>query len=81
VLGITLGILCGFGLFLATMILVIKGGPDPGAHLKLLAQFFYGYKITIGGSLLGGVYGFIVGYVAGGIIAVIYNWVDYLRAR
>ena len=42
VLGLTLGILFGFGLFLATNILVLKGGPHVGANLQLLNQFFPG---------------------------------------
>lgn len=81
VLGITFGILGGLGLFLATNILVIKGGPDVGAHLQLLRQFYYGYTVTYFGSLIGAVYGFLTGYVAGAVIAAVYNWVDYMRSR
>ena len=81
VLGITFGLLCGFGLFVATNILLLKGGPNVGAHLGLLGQFFYGYSVSFIGSLIGAVYGFFVGYVAGAVIAVVYNWVDYLRSR
>ena len=79
VLGLTLGILFGFGLFLATNILVLKGGPHVGANLQLLNQFFPGYRVTFGGSFLGGLYGFVVGYVSGWIIAAVYNWVVLLR--
>lgn len=81
VLGTTLGILFGFGLFAATLILVLKGGPNVGEHLQLLRNYFYGYKVTLAGSFIGGAYGFLSGYVAGCIIALIYNWVDYLRAK
>ena len=81
VLGITLGLLGGFGLFAATNILLIKGGNSVGAHLGLLGQFFYGYRVSFLGSLIGGAYGFVVGYVAGAVIAVVYNWVDYIRSR
>src|ERR1700687_1080752 len=79
VLGLTLVILFGFGLFLATNILVLKGGPHVGANLQLLNQFFPGYRVTFGGSFLGGLYGFVVGYVSGWIIAAVYNWVVLLR--
>ncbi len=79
VLGITLGLLCGGGLFLATMILVLKGGPHIGAHLGLLSQFFPGYRVTFGGSLLGFLYGFATGYVSGWIVATVYNKVVYFR--
>ena len=81
VLGLTLGMLFAFGLFLATNILVLKGGPEIGAHLQLLNQFFPGYRVTFGGSFLGLVYGFAVGYVSGWIIATVYNWVVLLRHR
>jgi hypothetical protein len=79
VLGLTLGILFAIGIFLATNILVIKGGPTVGAHLQLLNQYFPGYRVTFGGSFLGAAYGFIVGYVNGWIIAAVYNWVVSLR--
>lgn len=79
VLGLTLGILFAIGIFLATNILVIKGGPVVGAHLQLLNQYFPGYRVTFGGSFLGAAYGFIVGYVNGWIIAAVYNWVVLLR--
>ena len=81
VLGLTLGMLFAFGLFLATNILVLKGGPEIGAHLQLLNQFFPGYRVTFGGSFLGLVYGFAVGYVSGWVIATVYNWVVLLRHR
>ena len=79
VLGLTLGILSAVGIFLATNILVFKGGPSVGSHLQLLNQYFPGYRVTFGGSFLGAAYGFIVGYVNGWIIAAVYNWVVLLR--
>lgn len=80
VLGITLGLLCAFGIFAATNILLLKGGPNVGAHLQLLGQFFYGFKVTFLGSLVGAVYGFILGYIVGAVIAIVYNWVDSIRS-
>lgn len=81
VLGLTLGILFAVGIFLATNILVLKGGPAVGSHLQLLNQYFPGYRVTFGGSFLGAAYGFAVGYVSGWIIAAIYNWVVLVRHR
>ena len=52
-LGIVLGIFMGTGLFLATNFLVLKGGPNVGAHLSLLADFFPGYRVTFFGSIIG----------------------------
>ncbi len=81
VLGITLGLLCGSGLFLATIILVLKGGEQVGAHLGLLGQFLPGYRVTFAGSFLGFIYGFLVGYVSGWIVATVYNRVAFFRHR
>ncbi len=81
VLGLTLGFLCAAGIFLATNILVLKGGPDVGAHLRLLNQFFPGYSVTFLGSFLGLIYGFAVGYISGWVIATVYNRVVLLRHR
>jgi len=71
--GIAMGLLLGFGLFLATMFLVIKGGPNTGQHLQLLRVFFPGYSVTTLGSLVGFVYGFVVGYGLGRLIGAVYN--------
>ena len=79
VLGLTLGVLSASGIFLATNMLVLKGGPTVGTHLQLLNQYFPGYRVTFAGSFLGGLYGFVVGYLSGWIIAAVYNWVVLLR--
>jgi len=71
--GIALGLLGGMGLLLATLVLVVRGGPNPGPHLSLLSVYFPGYSVTGIGSLIGFVYGFVVGYAMGRTIAVIYN--------
>lgn len=71
--GVAIGAICGVGLFIATIWLVIKGGPNPGAHLSLLAVYFPGYSVTFLGSLIGFVYAFVGGYAAGRTIATVYN--------
>lgn len=71
--GITMGLLFGLGLFLATNILVLKGGPNPGPHLSLLHVYFPGYRVTFLGSLIGFVYAFVVGYGLGRVIGGVYN--------
>jgi hypothetical protein len=71
--GIAIGLLFGLGLFLATVVLVLKGGPNPGPHLGLLRIYFPGYSVTGLGSLIGFVYAFVVGYAVGRTIATIYN--------
>lgn len=71
--GIAIGLLGGGGLFLATMILLIKGGQNVGQHLSLLRAYFPGYSVTIPGAFIGFVYGFVVGYALGRVIGSVYN--------
>ena len=72
-LGIAVGTLCGLAVFLATIILIIKGGEVVGPNLALLGQFFYGYTVTITGAFIGLVYGFVVGFIVGWLIALLRN--------
>ena len=81
VLGLALGILFGLGVFVATNWLVLKGGDQVGAHLRLLSQYFLGYRVTFVGSLIGAAYGFAVGTLAGSLVGWIYNRVAALRQR
>jgi hypothetical protein len=71
--GLACGVLLGLGLFIATNVLVIKGGDVVGPHLGLLGIFFPGYSVTFLGSLIGFVYAFVVGYGFGRTVSVIYN--------
>ena len=71
--GIAFGLLLGGGLFIATNVLVLKGGPTVGQHLQLLAVFFPGYRVTFVGSLVGFVYAFVLGYALGRLVGLVYN--------
>jgi len=71
--GVVLGVLAGAGLFLATIWLLIKGGPHPGAHLILLSQYFPGYTVSWAGSLVGFGYAFVIGFLTGAVLGLIYN--------
>lgn len=72
--GMAMGLLLALGLFLATNVLVLKGGPNVGQHLQLLGVFFPGYSVTFVGSLIGSIYCFVLGYGLGRVIGTIYNW-------
>jgi len=74
--GIAVGLLMGGGLFLATNLLVMQGGPDVGKHLQLLHVYFPGYTVTFIGSLIGFVYAFVIGYGLGRLVGVTYNWLS-----
>lgn len=71
--GISTGLLLGSGLFLATIFLVIRGGPNLGQHLVMLRVFFPGYSVTWLGAFVGFVYAFVLGYGLGRIIGSVYN--------
>ncbi len=72
-LGVALGTLFGLIIFLATNSLILKGGSEIGPNLALLSQYFIGYEVTFGGSLIGLVYGLFVGFVFGWLIAFMRN--------
>ena len=71
--GIAVGLLMGLGLFLATIVLVLKGGHVVGAHLGLLGQLLPGYRVTVGGAFIGFGYLFVIGYAIGRTIGAVYN--------
>ena len=73
--GIAFGLLFGLALFVATNVLVLKGGENVGQHLGLLRHFFPGYRVTFGGSLIGFVYAFVLGNAAGRLGGVVYTGV------
>jgi len=86
VLGLILGILLGLAIFIATNWLVIKGGYvtpsgkyEVGPHLRLLSQFFIGFKVSFVGSIIGFLYGFAAGTICGASIGWIYNKIVELR--
>ena len=74
--GLALGMLCALGLFIATNVLVLRGGEHVGTHLGLLANYFPGYDVAFfPGSFIGAIYAFILGYAVGRIICAAYNLV------
>ncbi len=79
ILGLITGITLGGIVFAATLLLVIKGGPNVGIHLILLNNFFPGYTVTAAGSIIGLFYGFIAGFVTGSLVGFLYNWFAQLR--
>lgn len=74
---IAFGLVLGGGLLLATLFLVVKSGPNPGQHLRLLSVFFPGYSVTVVGALVGFVYAFVLGYALGRVIGLVYNRIAF----
>ncbi|MCB8938460.1 MAG: hypothetical protein H6654_16830 [Ardenticatenaceae bacterium] len=77
--GMVTGVIFGLLIFVATNWLLLKGGDPVGPHLALLGQFFLGYTVSFGGSLLGLLYGFVTGFALGYAVAFLYNF--FLRLR
>ena len=73
VFGLTLGIVCGLAIVLATNWLVLKGGKPVGPHLALLSQYFIGYRVSFLGSFIGFLYGFSLGTLTGSFVGWFYN--------
>jgi len=85
-LGSAVGSVAGFLAFLATAILLIKGGNLVGQNLSLLGNYFLGYEVSWTGAFLGlfeaGLGGFGFGWVLASLInAVIDREERYLLDR
>ena len=78
-LGLVLGLVLGLIIFIATNWLVIKGGETVGPHLRLLSQYFIGYRVTFWGSFIGFAYGFVLGTLCGSLLGWIYNKIAGIR--
>jgi len=79
ILALIFAAICGVGLFIMTVWLLIKGGEYVGPHLELLGQYFIGYSVTWTGSLIGLFYGAIFGGICGWLIGMIYNLIVAVR--
>ena len=60
--GVAVGSVLAAGLVVCTLILVNRGGEAVGPNLALFSQYFIGYSVTMGGSVVGGVYMFVLGF-------------------
>ena len=72
-LGAAVGFVCGVGLFIATAILLLKGGEIIGPRLALLGHYLIGYRVTWTGALLGLIEATILGFGLGYGCAWLHN--------
>jgi hypothetical protein len=80
-LAVVCAVIGGLGLFVMTVWLVIKDGPQAGQHLQLLSNYFIGYSVTWPGAFVGFLYGAITGGVFGWTIGRVYNEVVNVRQK
>ncbi len=79
VMAIAFGLLGGATLWLATVVLLLKGGEHVGAHLSLLSVFFPGYSVSWAGAWVGLLWGAAFGALSGAILY--WGFARALRAR
>jgi len=77
--GLVLGIMTGAGIMIATLVLVVRGGPVVGPHLALLGQFLPGYQVSVLGSLIGFFWAALYGFVVGYLVSTLYNRIAMRR--
>lgn len=70
--GVAVGTAAGLGVFALTAFHLIVQ-PQEAANIGLLSQYFYGYTVTGPGAVVGGLWGFFTGYVAGWFVAFCRN--------
>jgi protoporphyrinogen oxidase len=65
-LGTALGLVAGLGVFIASLLLLLKGGPRVGPNLSLLGHYLLGFRVSWTGAFIGlaeaGLAGFVLGY-------------------
>jgi hypothetical protein len=73
-LGIALGSAIGLLVFALTL-LQLAVGTDGNPNLGLLAEYFYGYSVSVRGAFIGLLWGFFTGFVAGWFVAFTRNFI------
>jgi hypothetical protein len=71
------GTVCAVGLFVATVVLLLKGAPPGvqiGPNLATLGNFLPGYSVSWIGSIIGAVYAAVIGFVGGYLLALLWNF-------
>jgi protoporphyrinogen oxidase len=73
-LGMASAVVFGGVLFLATAVLLLKGGEVVGPNLALLANYFAGYEVSWLGAFIGLLEGSVAGFFLGWLIATMNNF-------
>jgi len=80
-LGVMLAVGVGFGLLLATIALLLRGGDPIGPNLSLVGVYFFRYDVTWAGAWIGLIEGAVGGFSFGWVLARILNWVIGVEER
>lgn len=71
--GVATGTAAGLGLFVLTMVEVLRH--PLGSPLHLLDEYFAGYSVSVVGAIIGGLWGFATAFVLGWFVAFCRNFV------
>ena len=72
--GLAFGILWGFSVLIMTLISLYTRYAE--GFLRLLSEIYPGYKVSLVGSFIGCVYGFVDGFIGFYLFALIYNFLQ-----
>ena len=72
-LGVAVGVVVGVMLFLATVVLLLRGGPGVGYHLSVLSSYLPGYSVSWVGAVIGLFEAAVVGFLHGWLISKLIN--------
>jgi protoporphyrinogen oxidase len=67
------GTICGLLVLSATLWIISRGGDVLNSHLRLLAQYFIGYTVTVKGGFIAFGYTFFWGFLIGWLFAYLRN--------
>lgn len=70
--GVAIGTAAGLGIATITLVYLLRGSV-PEVNLRLLQNYFWGYRPTWTGILVGFWWGFVTGFVAGWFLAFCRN--------
>ncbi len=80
-LGGAIGLVAGVGLFLATAILLLRGGATVGGNLSLLGNYLLGFQMSWTGASYGLVEAGLLGFGFGWLLATLINFVIALEEQ
>ena len=72
--GIAVGVVSGIVIFMASAILLLRGGPVVGPTLSLLGNYLFGFEVTWVGAVMGLLEGGVLGFAVGALAAGLRNW-------
>ncbi|ULA64061.1 MAG: NAD(P)/FAD-dependent oxidoreductase [Nitrospira sp.] len=80
-LGVAVGVVSGLGIFMASVVLLLRGGPAPGPTLSLLGNYLFGFDVTWPGAIIGLFEGGLLGFAVGSVAAWLRNGMLTLYAK